>query len=484
MHLKETWKGGVTMDNKKIKYFIDQIEVPKEEVLNAIERGINQSNQTGIKSKTPRRKIIISSIVAASILGITLSSGFINPNMNQVLAGAPLIGGIYEEFGDKMGLNLAQQNLVTELDQTVSKNGVKVKLNNVYFDGDVVSITGHVSGNLENEKNEKGEVSFDVNFENNTGDNDPWLNGMTTDIKDKGNGYDFQWKMTYPYKTIKNDFTLPISIHYINGIRGGWNFNIPITQQKNKTIRINQSESYQNEGIQINIDEIKLAKASSTLIFETVSNYKGDNIDIEKATDEEGNLLFQYANNTIVSQLDVEDGYHLSLRKPINKVDEEIQSITFYPFVSISDTPVQKLLDTPSFILDSERTDLKIKVNNIIEEGNKLIIDYQFQGFAEEMSNHRLDLLLNNLSLGFTLIDKDFVDKIDPENPVPPKNHSIPRNEVKLLNKKEYQFQSIFHLDGENKIENFSLKDTVLQFDFSSFIETKELAPFTVDLTK
>lgn len=152
--------------------------------------------------------------------------------------------------------------------------------------------------------------------------------------------------------------------------------------------------------------------------------------------------------------------------------------------MSIFEPPVQQLLNSSSFLLDSERTDLRIKVNNVIKEGDKLILDYQFHGFAGEMNRDRLYLLLNNLSFAFTLIDKDFVDKIDLENPVPPKNHSISRNEVKLLDKKTYRFQSVFHLDGQNKIENFSLQDTVLQFDFSSFNETKKLAPFTVDLPK
>ncbi|MGG0655843.1 DUF4179 domain-containing protein [Rummeliibacillus pycnus] len=472
------------MDNKEIKFVIDQIEVPKEEVLNAIDRGINQSNQMDIKRYSHKKKIMISSIVAASIFGITLFSGFINPNMNRVLAEAPFIGGIYEEFGDKMGLNLAKQNLITELDQSITKNGVTVKLNDAYFDGDVVSITGHVNGNLDDGKNEKGEVSFDVNFENNKGDNDPWLNNKSTEIKKTVNGYDFQWKLAYPYKTIKEYFTLPISIHYINGIKGDWNFNIPITQHKNKTLTINHSESYQKERIQININEIKMAKASSTLEFETISNYKNDQIDIEKATDEKGNVIFYYSNNTRLSQSKEEDGYHLTLRKTIKKIDSDLQSITFYPFMSISDPPVQHLLNTPSFLLESERTDLGIRVNNITIEGNKLILDYQFQGLAGEMSNHRQDLLLNNLSYAFKLIDKDYVDKIDPDNPVPPKNHSISTNKVKLLDKKTYHFQSVFKLDGVNKIENFSLKDTVLQFDFSNFIGTSKLTPFTVDLPK
>jgi hypothetical protein len=469
------------MDNKEFKYIIDQIEVPKDEVLSAIDRGIKQSNQMKMKRHSPKKKILISSLVAASIFGITLSSGFINPKMNRVLAGAPFIGGIYEEFGDKMGLNLAKQNLITKLNQSITKNGVTINLNEAYFDGDVVSITGHVSGNLDAGINEKGEVSFDVNFENYKGDTDTWLS-MSKAIKKTGNGYDFQWKLAYPYKMIKDNFTLPISIHNINGIKGDWNFNIPIAQEKNQTLTINHSESYPNEGIQININEIKQAKASSTLLYETVYNFKGDEIYIKKAKDEKGNVLFNNPNDTVLSQSKEDDGYHFSLRKSINKLDEDVKSITFYPSLSISEPPAQQLLNRSSFELESKRTNLEIKVNNITKEKNKLILDYQFLGLSNNIK-HRFDLLINNLSYQFTLIDKDFVDKIDPENPVPPKNHSISRNEVKLLDKNTYHFQSVFHLDGEDKIENFSLQNTVLQFNFYSFFGTKDLSPFTVDLS-
>lgn len=467
------------MDNKKVKIAVNQIDVPKEDVLNAIDKGIKRGKQTKIKLFSTKRKVLVSCVATASIFGITLFSGFVNPNMNQVLASAPLIGGIYEEFGDKLGLKLAKNNLVTELDQEINQNGVTVKLKDVYFDGNVVSVIGHVSGNVG-----KGELSFDVNFENNNDDNDPWLNGKSTSIKKSEDGYDFQWKLEYPYKVIKEEFNLPISIHDINGIKGNWNFNIPITQEINKTLTINHSESYQNEQIQININEINLAKASATMVFETVSKYRDDHIDFYKAHDDNGNELFNFENNTRLHSTKEGDGYHLIFRKMMNNIDENAQSVTFYPFVSISDPPVQQLLNTPSFTLESERTNLGIKVNSVTEEENKLIIDYQFQGLPEVLSKHRFDILVNNLTYAFALIDKDYVEQIDPENSVLPKSHSISRNKVNLINEKTHHFQSVFYLDGENEIENFSLKNTILQFNFSSFIETEELAPFTIDLPK
>ena len=42
----------------------------------------------------------------AALLGITVASGFFNPTMNNVLANAPLIGAIFQEFNDSTGVDL------------------------------------------------------------------------------------------------------------------------------------------------------------------------------------------------------------------------------------------------------------------------------------------------------------------------------------------------------------------------------------------
>lgn len=142
-----------------IKRELENIDIPAE-LHNRVKLGVNQAKQEKLaeQNQPPRKPSIkkpvkrnnwkVGGIVAASILTITLSSGFVHPSMNQVLASTPILGGIYEQFGDKMGMHLAEQNLVTQLNEEVTKNGVTVKLTNVYFDGDVVSITGNISGDL------------------------------------------------------------------------------------------------------------------------------------------------------------------------------------------------------------------------------------------------------------------------------------------------------------------------------------------------
>lgn len=466
------------MDNKEVKSAIEKIVAPKEKVFSAIDKGLKMSGQ-GRKIK--KKKVLAGSSAAAALLGITIASGFINPTMNKVLANTPLIGGIFQEFNDSMGVELANQDAVTELNQSLTKNGVTVKLTSAYFDGNVVSITGFVDEDVEKGHNEKGEVSFDMNFEHNKGDNDPWLNGKSTDIRKVKGGYNFQWKMEYPYKSFQENSTLPITIHNINGIKGEWNFDIPIKQEKNSTLAINQEQGYPEDEVKIRIKEILTARASSSLIYETVEKYKDDEIYILKAIDNKGKV-YRFGNGTSLEEAALEDGYHSTARTKMTKLNSNTTSLTFYPQLSVADPKVQQVLDKKSFTLKSKRLSLGLQVNDVIQKGEKLVIDYQLTGLPKNLSKGKLEIIYHNLKYLFWLVDKEYLIKIDPENSWPPKNHGIHLNKVKMIDKETAHFQSTFDLNGEERIENFKLENTMLLFDFSNLVPAKELKPFTVVL--
>lgn len=466
------------MENKELNDAIEQIPVPKEKVFNAISKGINKDVDRGYGKK---KKVLAGVTTTAAILGITVASGFFNPTMNNVLANAPLIGAIFQEFNDTTGVDLDYQNAVTELNQAITKKGVTVKLTSAYFDGSVVSITGFVDEEVEIGRNEKGEVSFDVNFEHNKGDRDPWLNGKSTDIKKVDNGYNFQWKMEYPYKSFNENFTLPITIHNINGIKGEWNFNIPIQQDKNITLALNHEQGYPEDGVKIRIKEILTAKASSSLVYETVEKYKRDEIIISKAVDDKGNV-YRFGNQTDLEDSEQEDGYHRTVRTEMTKLNSSATSLTIYPQLNIAVPKVEQLLDKKSFTLKSQRLNLGLQVNDVTQNGEKLVVDYQLTGPSKNLSQHKLDIINHNLEYAFWLVDEKYISKIDPENPWPPKNHGIPFNKVKMIDKATAHYQSTFDLNGDEKIKNFKLKNTILLFDFSTFVSSEELKPFTVYL--
>lgn len=464
------------MNNKEVKRAIDKIVVPKEKVFQAMDKGLKMSVQG---RKTKKKKVLTSSVAAIAVIGITVTSGFLNPTINKVLANTPLIGGIFQEFDDSIGVKLANQNGVTELNQSLTKKGITVKITSAYFDGSMVSITGFVDEGVEKGHNEKGEVSFDVNFEHNKGDNDPWLNGSKGVRKVKG-GYNFQWKMEYPYKTIKGNFTLPITIHHINGIKGEWNFDISIQQEKNSSLAIMQEQEYPENDIKIQIKEIQTAKASSSLIYETIEKYKDDDIYILKAIDNKGKV-YRFGNKTSLEESVKEDGYHSTVRTEMTKLNSDITSLTFYPTLNAADPKVQQLLNIKSFTLESKRLNLGLQVNDVTQKDGELVIDYQLTGLPKNLSKGKLELININLKYGFWLVDKEYLNKIDPENPSPPKDHGIRFNKVKMIDKATAHFQSTFDLNGEERIENFKQENTMLLFNFSNFVPAVELQPFTVD---
>ncbi|TKC16144.1 DUF4179 domain-containing protein [Robertmurraya kyonggiensis] len=462
------------MDNKEIKNAIDQIPVPKEKVSNAINAGLKMSGHS------KKRRVLLSIGTAAALLVITVTSGFVSPTMNQVLAKAPFIGELFKEFDDSIGLSLANQEAVTELNQSLTKNGVTVKLTSAYFDGNVVSITGFVDEGVDNGSNEKGEVSFEVNFEHNQGDNDPWLRGKSNDIMKVENGYNFQWKMEYPYKSFKENFTLPITIHNINGIQGEWKFDIPIQQEKGRTLVINEEQEYPEDEVKIRIKEILTAKASSSFVYETVRKYNGDEVYLD-VVDNKGKK-YSVGDQTYLEESKQEDGYHSTIRTEMTKFNSDVTSLTFYPQVNFTDSKGEQLLDKKSFTLKSTRFNVGLQVNDVTQKGEQLVIDYQLTGLPKNLSKKRLETITYNLEYLFWLVDKEYLTEIDPENAWPPENHGISFNKVKMIDKEKAHFQSTFDLNGEEKIENFKLENTMLLFDFSSFAPSKKLEPFTIEL--
>ena len=138
-------------------------------------------------------------------------------------------------------------------------------------------------------------------------------------------------------------------------------------------------------------------------------------------------------------------------------------------------------MNIKSFTLKSKRFNLGLQVNDVTQKDGKLVIDYQLTGLPKNLSKGKLEIINNNLKYGFWLVDKEYLTKINPENPWPPKNHGIPFNKVKMIDKATAHFQSTFDLNGEEKIENFKQENTMLLFDFSTFVPAKDLQPFTVD---
>lgn len=135
----------------------------------------------------------------------------------------------------------------------------------------------------------------------------------------------------------------------------------------------------------------------------------------------------------------------------MTKLKAGVTSLTFNPQISVSAPKEMRLLNKKRFTLESERLGLGLKMNDVKQEGDQLILDYNLTGLPENSSEHKQEIINHNLGYAFWLIDKNYVSEIDPDNPFPPKNHGITLNKVKMIDKATAHYQSTFDLNGEEK---------------------------------
>ena len=58
-------------------------------------------------------------------------------------------------------------------------------------------------------------------------------------------------------------------------------------------------------------------------------------------------------------------------------------------------------LDKKSFTLKSERLNLGLQVNDVTQNGKKLVVDYQLTGLPKNLSQDKLDIINHNLEYLF-----------------------------------------------------------------------------------
>lgn len=74
----------------------------------------------------------------------------------------PIVGQIYKEFQDKVGLSLFKSNLVTALNQKAESRGITVSVNSSYYDaGQLV-----YNFTVDNFQSDEKEISYNVDEAN------------------------------------------------------------------------------------------------------------------------------------------------------------------------------------------------------------------------------------------------------------------------------------------------------------------------------
>lgn len=250
------------MDKEIFFNKINEIEVPREEVVKSIKLGVNRAaKNSSSKKRKPISKAWVSATVAA---GILVASSLIVPSFSRALADAPVIGGWYAGFNDVVGRNLEEQNLVKKLNQTFTSNGVDVTLTSAYYDGYLIGITFDVKGEIKDDKDENYYVLYEL-F-----NGDPYADETKelTTLEKTEDGYTGHIRIVYPYKDFPKISTIPVSFEEIGTKKGNWQFDVPVQQNPVEEHVFENKESTNPEGnIVFKVDSVITGKASTAIIY-------------------------------------------------------------------------------------------------------------------------------------------------------------------------------------------------------------------------
>lgn len=226
------------MEKKMFHESVNQIEVPEDEVLKAIKAGVSNGSKIKVKQKS-RFKVLGASVAAAAVL--LVSSGFIVPSVGNVMADIPFLAKLYEH--DKVAENLASQQLITELNEKASFDGIDVTVTDAYYDGAMIGVTFDVKGDVKGDREEI--YAFYEIF-----DRDPNIEETMELVKllpDEG-GYKGHIQLSYHKAELPAVTTLPFNIIGIGEIndnwkdeQGKWNFDVPIKQLRFETAALGQA---------------------------------------------------------------------------------------------------------------------------------------------------------------------------------------------------------------------------------------------------
>ena len=303
---------------------IDKIEVPRDEVFSAIQKGMTLGRKE--KKKTKRvsgiRKASFITSAAASIL---LVSGFIFSPVSHVLASVPIIGTLYDNFHSEIGKELAVNQLVTELNEKTTSNGVDVTLTSAFYDGYVIGFTFKANGeDISVNPNQDIGPQAGYSYHLFDGiDNKQW-GGTTEGLKKKGDSYVAAFSLEYPEKELPKDLTIPLTFTHIGGKDGEWTFNVPLQQIPVKKIESNTITSSKDGAYTFKMESVIRGEATTTISYQTiVPELASKELFDINVVDDQGNELSKSSVNSQIATFS-------------EKVDKDAKYLMIYPEFSTS----------------------------------------------------------------------------------------------------------------------------------------------------
>lgn len=247
----------------------DEIEVPKTDVQHAIKKGITQgkkAQQLQKRKSLSKRISIFGSVAAAAVL----ASGLIIAPIGNVLAQVPLIGDYYQKLQMPLGEEMASEQLITEINESVTNNGVTMTITSAFYDGHFLGITfkatgENLTGQIGGENAPESGFTYDLFTQ---GDDKDGFSGSMAPLVKEGDAY--IGAIIFNNDRVKSLTTLPITFTYITGVFGEWKFNVPVEALPSKTLSLQQTSTSKDQEYAVQFTDAVINKASVIVYFDIV----------------------------------------------------------------------------------------------------------------------------------------------------------------------------------------------------------------------
>lgn len=469
------------MNEEQFEKELSEIEVPQFEVLQAIDKGIKNGRKVkGANNRFSVKTIGAATSVAASAL---LASGLVFAPVSNVLAAVPVIGSFYEKFGLQIGAELEESDLITQLDQAATSNGVEITITSAYYEGTVMGITFTAEGkeiSLELEDGAGPEAGYAFHLFDGVEQNQ-WAATMTQ-LEETEEGYAAAMEFYNSESELAADFTLPLTFNSVGGVEGKWKFDIPVQQISAETIPSDVESQLEGTAYSLQMESVVKGEATTMLNYEMNLPLDGAGDEIRLTVfDDLGNRLSK-THADVLSESQNENGVQQDIRELFSsKIADDAKYLLVQPeVIRTEEDTIHSLAQSAPFTVESGRFEYSLLVNSVEQDGKQVIIDYTIQGLED--GDLREDLIQNIADFIMLVKTEDvLLDEAGERDYGQLMENRILGVTAKQANDEPYHYQSTFTLEDE---DDFNLNDYSLMVPFGPLSSNQpiEMAPIKIDL--
>jgi Domain of unknown function (DUF4179) len=442
------------MDKKWFEEEMNSIEVPKEEVFEAISTGIQKGRKQKVRKKTAK----ISAAFTTAAASMVLVSGFLFAPVNNALAKLPVLGGIYEKVGSQVGKELYFSDKVTEVNQAATSNGVDVTITSTYYDGNIIGVTFKAKGDdLSIEHMDEGNrpvsgYSYHL-FDGK--DQNQWGSG-SSGLKKDGDEFIGSIEFYRDGKEPPENFTLPLTFTHMADVNGTWTFDVPVERIPSETIHTDVRTESPHGEFELQVTSITKGKATTTLEYTYSVKSEKDTLNLV-VFDDLGNRLSKSSAETLNIK-EVAGDYQKTVRELFtSKLSDKAQSLKVQADMErVDEDGIISLKDSPPFQVMSPRFGYQVTVQDIQNVKGKVTLDFTIDAIKEKQFNY--DILENFAQFVQVIPSKDIKrnakDELDYHEML---NHMIRSAKTKTVDKDTLRYQSTFTLPLDAHLEDYSL---------------------------